>query len=315
MKSLPKGWWEGLFNPSRDQARMRQDLYRRLRNLRLSSQRLIEGLFPGSYRTAFRGPGLEFAEVREYDFGDDSRFIDWNVTSRLNSSFSSGAYTKVFREEREVNLMLVVDLSLSMGRGLGPVSKREQLTIVFAHLVYAAQSQNDRVGAVFFGPRVLEALRPRRGSHHLSRLIRHCLELEADRPGSDLAGALLTAHGFVKRRSILIILSDFRSVGWWGALSRVSDRHDVIACRIHDPLDQTFPETGFAEVVDPETRQLIPTWGANSSFQKDHRDYNSLQRLIWLRECHKRGVRTLEIGTHQDAGLELLRFFHRGGGR
>lgn len=285
----------------------RSDFYKRVKHLRLTSQKLVEGLFPGSYHTAFRGPGLEFVEVREYVPGDDSRFIDWNVTSRLTN-----AYTKVYREEREMNLTLVADLSLSMNQGTGRLSKRELLNVLFAHLVHAAHHNGDRVGAVFFARTIQRVLRPRKGSGHAARLLQYCLELNPREGGSCLSEALLTTRQFIKRRGIVFILSDFRVGGIWSAVSRLAARHEVIACRLHDSLDAGFPEMGYLEALDPESHEVVSTWGLGPSFRNEHRDFNALQRLVWLRECKKRGIRTLEIGTDEDPGLRLLEFFERG---
>lgn len=284
----------------------RAGFYQRIKHLRLTSQHLVEGLFSGSYRTVFRGPGLEFDEVREYVPGDDSRFIDWNVSSRLNSAF-----TKVFREEREMNLTLITDLSLSIGQGVGLMSKRETVSVLFAHLAYAAVMNSDRVGAVFFADKVLSAQRPRRGKAHASRLLQNCLDLDSRSRGTGLGPALLAAQEFVKRRGIMVVISDFRVGNYWGQMSRLSARHDVIACRVHDPIDSDFPATGYLEVVDPESGQLIQTWGRGAAFRREHHDYGTLQRLIWKRECQKRGIRVLEVGTNDDPALKLIDFFQR----
>ncbi len=284
----------------------RTEFYKKVRMLRLTSRKLVEGLFPGSYHTAFRGPGLEFVEVREYVPGDDARFIDWNVTSRLNN-----AYTKVYHEEREMNLTLVADLSLSMGQGIGQTSKRDLLDILFAHLVYAANHNGDRVGGVFFARKIHKVLRPRKGNAHAAKLLQYCLATTPRENGTSMSEALLATRQFIKRRGIVFILSDFRVGNYWSALSRLTLRHEVIACRLYDPIDENFPEAGYLEVIDPETRQVISTWGRSSDFLREHRDFNALQRLIWLRECKKRGIRTLEISTNDNPGLKLLDFFER----
>jgi uncharacterized protein (DUF58 family) len=288
----------------------RSTFYQKIKLLRLTSKKLVEGLFPGMYRSAFRGPGLEFHEVREYTLGDDSRFIDWNVTSRL-----SNAYTKVYREEREMNLTLVADLSQSMAHGLGTLTKREIMSILFAHLVYAANHNGDRVGAIFFSKELHKALKPRKGNAHAAKLLQYCLGSHPRGAGTNLTETLLSAHQFIKRRGIFFIMSDFRVGNFWSAASRLASKHEVIMCRIYDPLDLEFPNVGFLEVMDSENAQIIPTWGANPSFRKEHRDFNALQRLIWLRECKKRGIRTLEISTTDDPGLKLIQFFESRGQR
>jgi uncharacterized protein (DUF58 family) len=285
-----------------------QDFYGKIRQLRLSAHRLVEGLYSGNYRSVFRGPGLEFDEVREYDPKDDARFIDWNVSSRLGSP-----YTKKFREERELSLQILVDVSPSLDSGTFEVNKREVVNILFANLVFAAIASEDRVGAVFFSDRIEQWVRPRKGKTHALSLIHDCLALSPTGQGSNLALALRSGHEALSRRGIVVILSDFKSSNFWRDLSLVARRHDVIAIRVHDPLDAEFPECGFVELVDPENGYALSAYGNSPQFRKQYHDFWALHRLHWKRECLRRGVRILEVGTQDDPAAKLLDFFSRRG--
>lgn len=284
----------------------RQELLPQVRNLKLTSAKVVEGIYSGNYRSVFRGPGLEFDEVREYIQTDDSRFIDWNVTSRLGTP-----YTKTFREERELQLQLVADLSPSLLSGSGAMSKRDILNILFANLAFAAVTNNDKVGALFYTDRIEGWVGSRKGRNHATRLIQDCLTLDTQGTGSDLARALRTVHESMKHRGIIIILSDFRTTDYWMELSVLSRKHDIICVMITDPLDDYFPKTGWLELQDPETGQILHAYGESGSFQQDFHDHWTLHRLHWRRECRRRGIETLEVSTADDPAARLISFFNR----
>lgn len=288
-----------------------QDFYTRIRQLRLHSSRLVNGLYAGNYRSVFRGPGLEFDEVREYDPQDDARFIDWNVSSRMGSP-----YTKKYREERELSLHLVADISPSMEFGSGRYNKRDILNALFANLAFAAVSTEDRVGAVFATDRIEGWVSPRKGKTHALSLVQQCFMAQPQGRGSDLGLALRTAHDSMKRRGIIIILSDFRSNTFWKELSLVSNHHDIIAIRVYDPIDTDFPQGGLVELIDPESEQVVLGHGNSRTFRREYHDFWTLQRLHWKRECARRGVPVLEVGTFEDPAARLQHFFNgRGSGR
>lgn len=287
-----------------------QDFYTRIRHLKLHSSRLVEGLYAGNYRSVFRGPGLEFDEVREYDPQDDARFIDWNVSGRLGTT-----YTKKFREERELSLHIVADISPSMNSGSGRYNKRDILNSLFANLAFSAVSTEDRVGAVFFSDRIERWVSPRKGKTHALSLVEDCFMAEAQGKGSELGMALRIAHESMKRRGIIVILSDFHSGNFWQELSLVAKHHDVIAVRIYDPIDTEFPEGGLLELVDPETGQAILGFGNSKVFRREYHDFWTLQRLHWKRECARRGIPILEVATSDDPASKLAAFFNKRGPR
>lgn len=284
----------------------KQDFYQKVRQLRLTSSRVVDGLYSGNYRSVFKGPGLEFDEVREYDVADDARFIDWNVASRLGTPF-----TKTFREERELVLQIIADISPTMDTGSGVFSKRDVMNITFANLTFAAVSRDDKVGAVFFSLGIDGWIAPKKGKTQALSLIQDCLSLKAGGSGSDLALALRTAHEALKRRGILVVISDFKTSGYWKELAILAKKHDVICVRITDPQDEEFPEGGLVELQDPETGHVVLGLGRSRRFLQEYHDFWTLQRLHWRKECRRRGVHIVEISTDEDPAAKLLAFFNR----
>ncbi len=286
----------------------KQNLFQRVKRVELISKELVESLLAGDYRSVFRGPGIEFDEVRDYVEGDDARLIDWNVSSRMGS-----AYTKTFREERELQLFILVDMSASILHGEGGTgwNRRESLAQLFALLAFAAIRNNDRVGALFFTDRNEHWVPPRKGRKHGLRLIQEMLAFEPRGKGSELGGALRGAGEALKRRGICVILSDFKTSGYLKELRIVARKHDTIAIRIVSPLDLEFPQTGLIELEDPETGSQILARGLSPAYRKQYKDYWGYERRTWRRECTRRGVSTLEVRTDEDPAARLVQYFRR----
>jgi uncharacterized protein (DUF58 family) len=281
-------------------------LLRQVRRLHLESSRLVESLLAGNYRSVFKGPGIEFDEVREYVEGDDSRLIDWNVSSRFGNP-----YTKVFREERELTLFLMVDVSASVFSGAGGEQRWEKLGLLFAVLSLAAVKNGDKAGAVFFSDKIEEWISPTKGSKHGMRMIQEMLSFKPSGKGSDLSKAARTVSEVLKRRGICIILSDFKTAGYEKDLSLLSRRHDVIAIRIYDPVDEEFPSIGMVPLQDPETGKVILSVGKSKRFRKQYQAYRQIQRRQWIRICRRHGIGTLEINTSEDMIKKLIQYFDR----
>ena len=280
--------------------------FRQAKRIELISTKLVENLLAGNYRSVFRGTGIEFDEVREYVSGDDSRLIDWNVTSRMGSP-----YTKTFREERELSLFLIVDLSASLSCGTGEVPKSRTVLMLFAVLAVSAVLNNDRVGAIFFTDRIERFAAPSKGRKHVLGLLNALLCSRPEGKGSDLALALRTACESLQRRGICVVLSDFKTGGYWHEMSLLARRHDVIAARILDPADVEFPEVGILELEDPESGESLISDGLGRRFRREYRRFWEEQIVRWREECRKRGVETLSLTTADDPGLKLLDFFRR----
>jgi uncharacterized protein (DUF58 family) len=225
-----------------------EDVAAEVRRIEITTRHLVRDIVAGEYSAAFRGRGVEFAEVREYQPGDDVRTIDWNVTARLGS-----AYVKRFLEERELTVLFVVDYSASGAFGTQQRTKRGLAVEVCAVLSLAAARSNDRVGAAFFTDRLERYVPPRKGRRHVLRVIGELLAYQPVARGTDLATGLLTLEPLLRRRSVLFVVSDFLSPGWGPILGRLARRHDVIAVQLVDPRERELPEVGLVALRDAET--------------------------------------------------------------
>jgi uncharacterized protein (DUF58 family) len=278
--------------------------------LQIVSAKLVEGILAGNYRSVFKGQGIEFDEVREYVETDDARLIDWNVSSRFD-----GAFTKTFREEREITLFLVVDVSPSVFMGRSEESRRHTATILLSLLSFAAIQNSDRVGAVFFTDKIEKWIPPRKGNRHALRLMGDMLRFRPEGRGSDLALALRSSGEALKRRGIVFILSDFKTGGYQRELLILGRKHDVIAVRVFSPVDEEFPETGLAYLQDPETQEVLVGAGLSEKFRQSYNDYRQANRRQWLWDCGRLGVSAVEISTTDDPGEKLVQFFKRRRGK
>ena len=283
-----------------------QSFFRRVRQIELVSAKLVDQLLGGRYRSIFRGQGIEFDEVREYVAGDDVRAIDWNVTSRMGLP-----HTKIFREEREIILFNVVDISASLYAGSGEIGKNEYAAHVFAILSLAAVKNNDRVGAAFFSDRIEKWIPPGKGRKHILSLIHELLKTKPRGSGSDLDLALKGVYRNLKRRGICFISSDFRTEGYWDSLSLLARKHDCVAVKIADPVDTLFPQAGVMELEDPESSEVLFADGRSPSFRQSYESYWQGKQAAWEAGCARRGVETLTLSTSDDPGVEMLRFFRR----
>jgi uncharacterized protein (DUF58 family) len=281
--------------------------FRRVRQIELVAAKLVDQLLGGRYRSIFRGQGIEFDEVREYVAGDDVRAIDWNVTSRMGLP-----HTKIFREEREIILFNVVDISASLYAGSGEIGKAEYAAHVFAILSLAAVKNNDRVGAAFFSDRIEKWIPPAKGRKHILSLIHELLKTKPRGTGSDLDLALKGVYRNLKRRGICFIISDFRTEGYWDSLSLLARKHDCVAVKIVDPADTVFPQVGIMELEDPESAEVLFADGRSPTFRQSYERYWQEKQAAWEAGCARRGVDTLTLSTSDDPGVEILRFFrHR----
>ena len=219
-----------------------------VRRIEITTRHLVRDIVAGEYSSAFRGRGVEFAEVREYQPGDDVRTIDWNVTARLGA-----AYVKRYLEERELSVLFLVDASASGRFGSRVRTKRELGAEVTAVLALAAARNNDRIGAMFFTDRVEYYLRPAKGRRHVLRLISDLLTFEPTGTGTDLGPALRELEPTLRRRAVIFVLSDFLATGHEAVLGRLARRHDVVGLQLVDPRERTLPEAGIVTLWDPET--------------------------------------------------------------
>lgn len=223
------------------------EVLRQVKAIELKTRRLVSTLFSGEYRSVFRGQGIEFAEVRAYEQGDDYRSIDWNVSARMGSP-----YVKTFVEERELTLLLMVDRSGSVEFG-HPRSKSERAVEVAAVLALAAARQNDRVGALVFSEGVDHVVPPAKGRAHALRVLRDLVAFRPSQRGTNLATALAYAARLLRHRGVVVIISDFRARDWEQPLRRLARRHEVVAITVDDPREMELPAAGWVELRDAES--------------------------------------------------------------
>ena len=225
-----------------------RDTFQRIRRIQIRTRAILESGIGGAYHAVFKGRGMEFAEVREYQPGDEVRSIDWNVTARMGTP-----YVKKFVEERDLTLLLVVDVSGSQSFGSRFLLKRDYAAELAAVLAFSAVQNHDRVGAVLFTDRIEGWVPPGHGREHALRIVRDLLALEPRGRGTDLTGALRFAQRVMKRRGIVAVLSDFQAQGYERALGVLRRRHDVVALQLVDPHETAFPDVGLLALVDPES--------------------------------------------------------------
>lgn len=278
----------------------------KIRRLEIRTRRLVDSSFAGQYHSVFKGRGMNFEEVREYAPGDEIRSIDWNVTARMDKP-----YVKKFTEERELTVLLVVDVSASGSFGSVELSKRELAAEVAAILAFSAINNNDKVGLVLFSDRIELSIPPKKGRQHILRLIRDMLYFEPQGGGTDLAGALDYVNRVQSRRAVVFLISDFLGADFSKPLNVASRKHDLIAMPVRDPGEEILPSIGLVTLEDAETgRQIeVNTSGraAMNAFQAlEDRRRAELEKLL-----RSRGVDLVPLRTDQDYLIPLRAFFEQ----
>jgi uncharacterized protein (DUF58 family) len=283
-----------------------REVLRQIRRLQLKARRAVEDLLGGEYHSVFKGTGISFEEVREYQPGDDVRAIDWNVTARMGHPF-----IKRFVEERELTVVLAVDCSGSNQFGTRYQQKREVAAELAAVLAFSAISNNDRVGLVQFTDRVEHFVPPRKGSRHVLRLIRDVLFYEPKHRGTVLRDALDFLNRVLRRRTIIFFLSDFFDRDYESAFKRTGRRHDLIAVRLSDPGEEELPAVGLLEVEDSETGKHLLLDTSSRQVRDDFRRRAEERRAALRQLSRAAGVDLIEVstdGSHLDA---LIHFFRQ----
>jgi len=277
-----------------------------VRRIEITTRHLVRDIVAGEYSSAFRGRGVEFAEVREYQPGDDVRMIDWNVTARLGS-----AYIKRFLEERELTILFAVDYSASGAFGTRRRTKRALAVEVCAVLALAAARNNDRVGTAFFTDRLERYVPPRKGRRQVLRVISELLGHEPAGRGTDLAGSLLALEPLLRRRSVLFLVSDFLADGWRPVLGRLARRHDVIAVQLVDPRERELPEVGTVALQDAETGAWRWVDTASPRVQDAMRARVARFDAELASAVEEGGADLLRLDAGEPYGERLLAFFRR----
>ena len=289
-----------------------QELLKRVRKIEIKTKALSHQIFAGEYHSAFKGRGMAFSEVREYQYGDDVRNMDWNVTARM-----SAPYVKVFEEERELTVVLLIDISRSGLFGTVGETKRELVAEIAATLAFSAMINNDKVGALFFSDTVEKFIPPKKGRSHLLHIIREILEYTPEHDGTDIGEALRYLTNAIKRRCTAFVLSDMLDVDENGApryeeaLKVAVNRHDISVIRVYDPRERTIPDVGLVHVKDSETGK--GAW-INTSSRSTRAAYEQ-----WFRTASESAAKlfnryqvdSVDTATDQDYVKNLIALFHR----
>jgi uncharacterized protein (DUF58 family) len=296
------------------------ELLRKISALPIIAEGLAEDLLAGSFSSVFRGQGMEFDEARHYQAGDDVRAIDWNASARFGTPF-----VKMYREERELSILILLDTSASMRRGggvfeSGGLSPYEQGLLAAALIAFSAERAGQRVGAFFFDQETSRVFPPRRGRRHALALVSGAVQYQKEplpppgekARGSNLKAALGGAGRLLTRRSMVAVISDFFCLNWERELCDLSRRHDVIALRISDPLEKELPRLGLVTMEDGETGTRIQAPTNFASFGGAWSQWRRDRAGLWENTCRRSGAAFLELPTSADAATALFRFF---GGR
>ena len=281
-----------------------KDLLKKVRKIEIKTRRLSNHIFGGEYHSTFKGRGMTFSEVRQYQFGDDVRTIDWNVTARYNSPF-----IKVFEEERELTLMLMVDISGSEFFGSESQTKREIITEIAATLAFSALQNNDKVGVIMFSGQIELYIPPKKGKSHILRIIRELLEYEPSNNLTDISEALAFLSGVLKKKAIVFLLSDFIDSNYEKTLKVAAKKHDLTGIRIYDKLETSIPRMGLVPMIDAETRVI--SWidtdsrkireSYSSEYEKNANNFSILFK--------KNGAGSISCGVSDSYVKKLLGYF------
>lgn len=290
---------------------MNNDLLKKVRKIEIKTKSLSHQIFAGEYHSAFKGRGMAFSEVREYQFGDDVRNMDWNVTARLRSP-----YIKVYEEERELTVILLVDVSSSGIFGTISKSKRELIAEVAAVLSFSASVNNDKVGALFFGAKVEKFIPPKKGRSHLLRIIRELLEFKPEQEGTNISEALRFLTNAVKRKCTAFLLSDLIDVDKDGkpnyseALKVAVNRHDISVINIYDHRERELPNVGLIRVRDAESGEDMVIDSSSKKVRDNFARWNTLLQREYSSLFKKFKVDSVSIGTNQDYVKGLMKLFN-----
>ena len=281
-----------------------KELLKKVRKIEIKTRRLSDNIFGGEYHSTFKGRGMTFSEVRQYQYGDDVRSIDWNVTARYNEP-----YVKVFEEERELTLMLMIDVSGSELFGTEGQFKREELTEIAATLSFSAMQNNDKVGLILFSDQLELFIPPKKGRSHVLRIIRELLEFEPKSQKTSISNALEFLSGVMKKKAIVFLMSDFIDSDYEKTLRIVAKKHDLTGIRIYDRHEENIPNLGLVPMLDNETGQTAYINTQSAAVRKAYAKQYSIQVKVFENLFHKNGAGTLNCQLDQSYVKKLLNFF------
>jgi len=283
-----------------------RELIKKVRKIEIKTKGLTNHIFSGEYHSAFKGRGMSFSEVRNYQYGDDVRNIDWNVTARTGDP-----YIKIFEEERELTVMLLIDVSKSAFFGTHSQFKNELITEISAVLAFSAINNNDKVGCILFSDHPEMYISPQKGRKHTLRIIRELINYKPKQPGTDIGKALQYLNNVVKKKCICFVLSDFQDKDYFSALRIVSKHHDTIAVHVFDPKEEELPDMGLLQVIDAETGEPGILDTTSKSVRDSYTKWYSENIGFLQKSVVRCGADLISIKTDEPYIKALMTFFKK----
>ncbi len=280
------------------------DILKKVRRIEIKTKGLSRNVFSGHYHSAFKGRGMAFSEVREYQYGDDIRNIDWNVTARFNTPF-----LKVFEEEREMTVMLLIDVSGSNEFGTRKCFKEDMITEIAAVLAFSAIHNNDKVGVLFFSDKIEKFIPPKKGASHILRIIRELIDFKPTSQKTDISEPLRFLTNAIKKRCTAFIISDFVDKPFEKALKIAAGKHDLVAIRITDKLEASLPSIGMIEIFDKELNERTWVDTSNKKVRDTYAAWWKNHEIMIESIFKKSGVDNISISTDQDFIKPLMKLF------
>jgi uncharacterized protein (DUF58 family) len=280
------------------------DILKKVRKIEIKTRGLTRHVFAGRYHSAFKGKGMTFSEVREYQYGDSIRNIDWNVTARFNHPF-----VKVFEEERELTVMLLVDLSGSRNFGSNTVMKRDLMTELAAVLSFSAIQNNDKIGVIFFTDQIEKFIPPKKGKTHILRIITELLTFEPKGKGTDIKQALEFFTSAIKKRCTAFLISDFIADGYERSMMIANNKHDLVTLRINDPAENELPDIGLIRMLDAESGKEFWVDTAREKNRQIYKEWRNKLGLYFTKSITRSGVDSVDIPTDKDYVMPLIKLF------
>ena len=281
-----------------------KEILKKVRKIEIKTRRLSDHIFSGEYHTSFKGRGMTFSEVRQYQYGDDVRAIDWNVTARYNEPF-----VKVFEEERELTMMLVVDISGSESFGTKNQQKRDMVTEIAATLAFSATQNNDKIGLLLFSDQIELFIPPKKGKSHVLRIIRELIEFEPKSKKTDLSHALKYLSSVLKKKAIVFLISDFMTTAYEHTLKIASKRHDVTGIRVFDQREESIPNIGIVTMLDAENGETLVVDTNSKSVRQNYEKYYR-ENVTYFREVFSKcGAGAISSRVDESYVTKLLGYF------
>ncbi|RLD38357.1 MAG: DUF58 domain-containing protein [Bacteroidetes bacterium] len=283
-----------------------KEIFKKVRKIEIKTRGLSNQIFSGEYHSVFKGRGMAFSEVREYQYGDDIRNIDWNVTARFNHPF-----VKIFEEERELTVILIIDVSGSNSFGTQSQLKQDVVTEIAAVLSFSAINNNDKVGVIFFSDQIEKFIPPKKGSSHILRIIRELIDFKAESKGTNIAEALRYLTNAIKKKATVFLISDFMDEGFDKALQIANFRHDLIAVRVTDKRETEIPNVGLVRMLDAETNQKVWVDTGSAKVRSHFANQTKTRREALDMLLSRNGVDQVKVFTGDDYVKPLINLFKK----